>query len=72
MIKSPISIYDLPTDLKSVILAIKTAHSDIIAKADALGAMAVIAEKIEQPSFKLPYLLIERIDDIINFNDQKV
>ncbi|KKP59331.1 MAG: hypothetical protein UR52_C0008G0041 [Candidatus Gottesmanbacteria bacterium GW2011_GWA1_34_13] len=72
VIKSPISIYDLPTDLKSVILAIKTAHSDIIAKADALGAMAVIAEKIEQPSFKLPYLLIERIDDIINFNDYEV
>jgi hypothetical protein len=72
VIGESISIYDLPIDLKSQIIAIKNASSDIVAKADALGALAIIAETLEQPPFSLPFIIISDIASISKFHKQDI
>lgn len=62
----------MPTEIGDAVISVKEAHSEIVAKADALGSVAIIAEQVEQPPFSLPYLLIEDIGHLGQFHDQMV
>lgn len=62
----------LPIDLDGAVIVLKQALSDTIAKADALGAKAVITESIEEPEFALPYILVEDIGDFSRYNGKTV
>lgn len=64
VVTESISTLTMPTDIENRILAVKVAKSDLIAKADALGVVALVAESLEQPSFSLPYLIVENIDSL--------
>lgn len=67
-----IQAFSLPLNIEQKILALKLASSDLVAKADALGAAAIITEHIEEPSFALPYLIIDDIRVLENHNDRSV
>lgn len=62
----------LPIDLDGTVVVLKQALSDTVAKADALGAKAIIAETIEEPEFALPYILVEDISDFSRYNGKTV
>ena len=64
-IKGEVKLFSLPTDIEDKIIILKSAGSDVVAKADALGAVAVIAETLEEPPFKLPHLIVSDIKDIM-------
>ncbi len=60
--------FGIPSELEQTILVVKHATSDMIAKADTLGTVAIFSESIEEPKFRLPYLLVSDINDIHGFN----
>ncbi len=72
VVSEVITSLQMPIDLEERIFAVKTASSDIVAKADALGATAIIAETLDQPLFSLPYLLIEDIKELVRYNHKTV
>lgn len=59
-----VSALTMPVDIENAIVVVRKAYSDMIAKADALGAVAIVAEMIEPPPFSLPYLLLADIGEI--------
>ncbi|MBI4058235.1 hypothetical protein HY408_00540 [Candidatus Gottesmanbacteria bacterium] len=67
-----VTMFTLPTDLESTILALKEARSDIIAKADTLGVLAIVAESFEKSPFSLPFLLIETLESMKSYEDKNV
>lgn len=56
-----IDVFSMPTELAACVFCAKRLSSDIIAKADALGATALVAEEIAEPTFALPYVLVDDI-----------
>lgn len=62
----------MPIELENTIIIVKKAFSDLIAKADALGAVAIVAESIDPPPFSLPYLLFSDITAINRYHDKWV
>lgn len=67
-----LNVFTLPTEIDTCVIAVREAPSDMIAKADALGAIAIITEKIEEPPFTLPYLLVENIEILSKYKDMTV
>lgn len=65
-------INKLDTGIENCVVAVKKAHAALIAKADALGATAIVAEEIEQPPFELPYLLVTDINHLHPFQGKLV
>jgi len=61
----------MPTDIEKRILAVPEAHQDMIAKADALGARAVITQEIGATP-QLPFLLLSDISVLEKFNHKQV
>lgn len=72
LIVPEVDLLRMPTDLDERILAIIEATPDIVAKADTLGALAIIAQKIAEPLFSLPYVLIDDISTLTKFNHKTV
>lgn len=72
IVSEGITVFSMPTDIESRVLAIKTVAPDMVAKADALGATAIITEDIEEPPFTLPYLLVENIESLSKFHEKTV
>ncbi len=64
-IKGDVDLFNLPTEISERIIILRSAKSDMVAKADALGAVAVIAESLEEPTFSLPHLLVDGIEEIM-------
>jgi predicted transcriptional regulator len=62
----------MPIEISGCVLAVKDAQSDLIAKADALGAVAIVAETLDQPPFSLPYVLVSDINDTSRFREKSV
>lgn len=62
----------MPIEIDEHILVVKDAKSDLIAKADALGAKAIIAEMIEQPPFSLPFLVVSEIETLAKHHEKHV
>lgn len=69
-IKGEVRLFSLPTDIEDKIIILKSAGSDVVAKADALGAVAVIAETLEEPPFQLPHLIVSDIKDIMEHENK--
>lgn len=69
-IKGEVDLFNLPIEIDERIIILKSAKSDVVAKADALGALAVIAEILEEPPFSLPHLLVEDIKEIMEYDDK--
>lgn len=67
-----IDVFNMPIDLENRVLAVRELHPDMIAKADALGVVAIIAETITQPPFELPYVLLEDISHIKGYTGKSV
>lgn len=72
VIENTTNAFGLPLELEGCILTIKTATSDLIAKADTLGAAAIIAEMVDEPPFALPFLLLEDIGELVRYNHKTV
>ncbi len=72
VIDADIDSLSMPTEVERCILAIREALPAIVAKANTLGALAIIAEKIDEPSFKLPYLQIQNISQLKDYNHRTV
>lgn len=66
-----INTLTMPIDLEQAILVVKVAASEIIAKADTLGAVGIVAETIAEPNFVLPYLLLSDITEIHKFHKKQ-
>ena len=59
-----VSALTMPIAVENCVLALKTANSDVVAKADALGAVAIVAETLEETALKLPYLIVADIQSV--------
>ncbi len=66
-----ISTLTMPIDLDRAILVVKEAVSDVIVKADVLGAVAIVCEVLHSPNFSLPYLLVSDITKIHAHNKKQ-
>lgn len=64
------TILDIPVDVEDKVVVVKNAYSSLVAKVDALGALAVIAEELEEPPFTIPYLLFDSIEEILSYNER--
>ena len=62
----------LPADIENCIVAVTEAHSDIVAKADALGVTAILTESLEEASYSLPYLIFRDLSVLENYRDRTV
>lgn len=67
-----VDLLTMPIDLDQKILALKDASADIIAKADALGVNAIIAETISQPPFSLPFIVVADIEAIGKYQNKTI
>lgn len=65
-------VFGIKSDISGSVVVIKQAFPAVIAKADALGAQAIIAQVLEQPPFELPYLLVDDINRLHSFADKSV
>lgn len=63
-----IDAFALPTELEDRILVVHSASADMLAKADALGVMAVIGTVLDQPPFSLPFVVIESIEPFLKLS----
>lgn len=70
LVLGEVSALTMPIDVEKTIVVVKRASSDLIAKADALGAVAIVTELIDPPPFSLPYLLFADIRDINHHHDK--
>lgn len=66
------TVLSLPSGVNECVVVVRDAAAALIAKADALGATAIIAEDVEQPPFGLPYLLMEDISSLQKFHERTV
>ncbi len=64
------TVLDVPIDVEEKVVVVKNAYAALVAKVDALGALAVIAEVLEEPPFTIPYLLFDSIDEIVSYSDR--
>lgn len=69
-IPKEITVLDMPTDISEKVLVVRSALADVIAKADALGVSAIVAQNVEQPPFNLPYVLLDTIDLLEKFHEK--
>lgn len=67
-----VDMLSMPVDIAGKIIAVKNAVSDLIAKADTLGVRALIVEKVDQPEFMLPYVVIPDFSTISRYNEKQV
>ena len=67
-----VTMLTMPTDVAGKIIAVKNGDSDLLAKADALGAKGMIVEKIELPDFTLPYVIIPDFSSISRYNEKQL
>ena len=65
-------VLNLNIDIEDCILVVKHAESSVVAKADTLGAVAIIAESLELPDFTLPYLTVTDISALSRYNEKIV
>ncbi len=68
VINHEVDVLSLPLDIDQSILALKHADEAVIAKANALGAVAIIAQILEQPPLSVPYLELAEFDDILPYD----
>ena len=61
----------LDAEVENCVLVLKSANSILVAKADALGAVAIVAQEIEQPPFELPYLQFDDVSLFANLAGSK-
>lgn len=71
-IADEVTALTMPVDVAESVLVIKKAHSDVVAKADALGVLAIVAEEFEEPLLSLPYAIVETIGDLAGFHAHTV
>lgn len=67
VIEGPVTAISLPIGLEKKILVVEKADSAVIAKADALGIVAIVAAALDLPAFPPPYLLVEDIRPILRY-----
>ncbi len=72
VIAEKITSLELPIELDERILAVKEAGTDMVAKADTLGATAIVAETMVEPPFALPFLLVADINALLRYNHKIV
>jgi hypothetical protein len=71
LVSGPMDALSMPTELEEKILAVADAQSDIIAKADALGALAIIAQELHAP-ISIPYVVVEDIAALERYHGKTV
>ncbi len=57
-----VDVFSMPTNLQDRVLVLREAVAEVVAKADALGVSAIISQKLDQPPFKLPYVVVSDIE----------
>lgn len=60
------TLFDVPENIEECVVVVKEAPSSFVAKVDALGAVGIVAETLDEPPFSLPYLLFDSVEDIFS------
>lgn len=72
IIDDSLDVFTMPIELENRILASKTFHTDMLAKADALGAVAVIVEEMPEYLESFPYVIVQDIVALKDYHGKSV